>query len=147
MAAIRHATLGDLDLLVPLFDAYRQFYRTQSDPEAARQFLRDRIALNESVIFLAIQNANAIGFAQLYPLFSSAAMARTFILNDLFVTPEYRHTGIGSALLKAAADHARATGAIRLTLSTELGNATAQALYEKSGWLRDNVFCVYHLAL
>jgi len=37
---IRQATVDDLDLLVPLFDAYRQFYRLPSEPERARQFPR-----------------------------------------------------------------------------------------------------------
>jgi GNAT superfamily N-acetyltransferase len=39
--------------------------------------------------------------AQLYPSFSSGAMARIFILNDLFVAPEARRRGAGSALLEA----------------------------------------------
>jgi hypothetical protein len=29
--AVRQATILDLDLLAPLFDAYRQFYRKPSD--------------------------------------------------------------------------------------------------------------------
>jgi len=36
---VRQATVADLDLLVPLFDAYRVFYRKPSDPDLARQFL------------------------------------------------------------------------------------------------------------
>jgi hypothetical protein len=41
----------------------------------------------------------------------------------------------------------RAEGAVRLTLSTELANAPAQALYEAAGWRRDEGFCVYHLLI
>jgi hypothetical protein len=36
---------------------------------------------------------------------------------------------------------------VHLTLSTELTNTTAQSVYEKNGWRRDTVFCVYQLAL
>jgi hypothetical protein len=32
-------------------------------------------------------------------------------------------------------------------LSTELTNVMAQALYEKKGWTRDNVFCVYQFTV
>src|SRR5712692_10519221 len=92
---IRQATVSDLDTIVPLFDAYRRFYRQPSDPERARQFLLERFGHNQSIIFLAFADATAIGFAQLYPSFSSGAMVRIFILNDLFVIPEARRRGAG----------------------------------------------------
>ena len=144
---VRQATRGDLDLLVPLFDAYRQFYRQPGDLGRARRFLLERLEPDQSVIFLAFDGAAAIGFTQLYPSFSSGAMARIFILNDLFVAPEARRRGAGSALLQAAAQYGRRAGALRLVLSTEISNTTAQSVYEKSGWKRDTVFCVYQLAL
>jgi len=144
---IRQATAADLDVLVPLFDAYRQFYRQPSDPENARRFLRDRLEHNQSIIFLAFDGAAAVGFTQLYPSFSSASMATIFILNDLFVSPQARRRGVGRALLQASADYGRRAGAIRLTLSTEVANTTAQSLYESMGWKRDTAFYVYQLAL
>ena len=144
---VRQATVEDLDLLVPMFDAYRQFYRQRSDPERARRFLLERFEHGQSVIFLAFEGDAAIGFTQLYPSFSSGAMARIFILNDLFVTPEERKRGAGSALLRAASEFAHRIGALRLVLSTELTNSTAQSLYERSGWKPDTTFCVYQLAV
>ena len=147
---VRQATVADLNLLVPLFDAYRQFYRQPSEPERARRFLLERFEHNQSVIFLAFvfyrSRAAATGFAQLYPSFSSGAMARIFILNDLFVAPEARGRGAGSALLQAAAEFGRSVGALRLVLSTEVTNTTAQSVYERLGWKRDTDFCVYRLA-
>lgn len=144
---IRQATLGDLDVLVPLFDAYRQFYRQPSDPDRAREFLRARFDHNESVIFLAFMDGIARGFTQLYPSFTSTGLARTFVLNDLFVAPEARRAGVGIALLAAAADYGRSVGAVRLSLSTEHTNYAAQGLYESEGWLRDSVFCAFQLPL
>jgi len=144
---IRQATVADLFLLVPLFDAYRQFYRQPSDPERARRFLLARLVHNQSVVLLAFDDARAIGFTQLYPTFSSGAMAPIFILNDLFVAPEARRRGTGSALLQAAAEYGRRIGALRLVLSTEVTNTTAQSVYERMGWKRDTVFCVYQLPL
>lgn len=143
----RRATLDDLEALTPLFDAYRQFYRFDSDLPGARQFLEERLRREESTIILAVQGEHPAGFTQLYPSFSSGAMARIFVLNDLFVTPEVRRQGIGFSLLAAAAEYARAEGAVRLALSTELTNTAAQAAYEKAGWRRDTVFCVYQLTL
>lgn len=144
---VRRATAADLDLLVPLFDAYRQFYRRPSEPERARRFLQERFDHKESVILLAFDGPAAIGFTQLYPSFSSASMARISILNDLFVAPGARRRGAGSALLDAAAEYGRSVGAVRLALSTELTNTAAQAVYERAGWKRDTEFYVYQLML
>jgi GNAT superfamily N-acetyltransferase len=145
--SVRQATIFDLERIVPLFDAYRQFYRRPSDPELARRFLRERFQHSESVIFLAEEDGAEIGFTQLFPSFSSASAARIFILNDLFVIPEGRRKGVGSLLLRAAARFAREVGAIRLALSTEVTNENAQALYEREGWERETQFYSYNLTL
>ena len=144
---IRRATPDDLEVVSGLFDQYRQFYRAASDLDAARRFLGERLASGDSVVLLAWDGAEAFGFTQLYPSFSSLSMARIFILNDLFVAPAGRRRGVGAALLDAAADFGRASGAIRLTLSTEVTNTTAQSLYEGKGWKRDASFFVYNFGL
>ena len=138
------AELDDLETLVPLFDAYRQFYRRPADPTGARAFLAERLKRDESVIFLAIVDGGPAGFTQLYPSFSSVTMQRLWVLNDLFVAPTARRSGAGRALLDRAERWARETGAKGLTLSTELTNATAQALYESAGWTKDDEFVHYH---
>ena len=144
---VRQATVSDIDLLVPPFDGYRQFYRQASEPDRIRKFLLERFEHSQSVIFIAAKEGTPIGFTQLYPSFSSGALARIYVLNDLYVDPGARRSGAGAALLEAAADYARRVGAIRLVLSTEVTNATAQALYEKMGWNRNIEFCTYQLGL
>jgi GNAT superfamily N-acetyltransferase len=145
---IRRATIHDLDVLVPLFDGYRQFYKQPSDPVRARDFLAERFAHQESVILLACdEHGVGLGFIQLYPLFSSVSAVRIYLLNDLFVVADARRRGVAKAMMMAAADHARALGAGSLSLSTALDNGPAQALYESLGWKRDHEFCEYTLAL
>ena len=144
---IRRATIADLEILIPLFDAYRQFYRKSSDLDGARRFLSERFEKNEAIVFLATLGGAAAGFTLLYPSFSSVSMAPIFVLNDLFVTPEARRAGVATLLLQTAADFGRGAGAVRLVLSTELTNTKAQALYERAGWERDTVFCSYQLSL
>ncbi len=141
---VRRADLADLDALAPLFDAYRQFYRKASDLELARRFLADRIRNRESIIFLALTGQAPAGFVQLYPTFSSGAAAPILILNDLFVDPAHRRKGLGARLMNAAVAYARESGAVRLTLSTEVTNVAGQALYEKLGWKRQDDFYVFN---
>ena len=144
---IRQAVLVDLDAVVTLFDAYRQFYGQASDEAAAKTFLKARFEHGQSVVLLAESQGQAVGFTQLYPSFSSVSMARVFVLNDLFVAPTARRLGVGEALLTAAADHARQLGAVRLSLNTDVQNLPAQALYESMGWARDQKYFAYHLSL
>lgn len=140
---IRRATIDDLDRLVPLFDAYRVFYAQPSDPAGARTFLHDRIAHNESVVFLA----GDVGFAQLYPGFSSIALAPAWLLNDLYVDPAARARGVGRALVQVSAEHARRSGATCLTLETAPDNAPARSLYASLGFRMNTEFLHYVLDL
>ena len=145
---VKQARIGDLAALTALFDGYRQFYAQRSDPDLARTFLSDRFEHGESILFLAEDGAGrAVGIIQLYPSFSSTRAARILILNDLFVTPQARGQGAGRRLLEAAAAYGRGVGAVELTLSTARTNRAAQALYEKAGWERDEVYLPYQLAL
>lgn len=143
-ATVRRSTLDDLDQLVLLFDAYRRFYGQQTDLAVARRFLSERLSRNESVVLIAEDpNGVAIGFAQLFPSFSSILAAPIYLFHDLFVSPDARRHGVGMMLLKAAAETARAAGAVRLELATAITNDPARKLYEKLGWTRDDEFYVY----
>ncbi|WP_419941403.1 N-acetyltransferase family protein [Candidatus Palauibacter sp.] len=135
---IREAALEDVDRLAPLFDGYRQFYRQPSDPEGARRFLAERLGARESRVFVAeAPEGRAVGFVQLFPSFSSVSMKRLWILNDLFVAPEARRTGVARALMERARQLAVETGAKGLILETESHNAPAKTLYEDLGWELD----------
>ncbi len=140
----RLATISDVDAVAPLFDAYRQFYHQDPDLSRARKFIQERMARNESVVYVAeTAGGRIVGFTQLYPTFCSVRAAHTYVLYDLFVAPEARGMGAGRALMLAAEAHAAKTGAARLELSTARTNRTAQALYEKLAWVRDETFYVY----
>lgn len=149
---VRRATIQDLDQLVPLFDGYRRFYGQQPDLIVARRFLADRMARGESVVESVVliaedRDGTAIGFVQLFPTFTSILAAPIYLLSDLFVAPPARRRGIATRLLQAAAEMARAAGAVRLELSTATTNVPAQRLYEALGWKRDEEFYVYTFSL
>lgn len=143
----KQATVIDVSSLVPMFDRYRQFYQQPSDEDLARKFLTERLDRDESVIFYATVNDNPAGFLQLFPSFSSAAAQRTFILNDLYVMPQYRRIYVASYLLKAASDFAKTEGAVRMSLATGIKNAAAGALYKKHGWRESKTFKHFVISL
>lgn len=136
MITVRKAVLQDLEDLTILFDAYRIFYKQEGDVSAARKFLKERLLRNESVIYIAYNEENAIGFTQLYPIFSSVSLKNAWLLNDLYVLPSARRSGVAEALLNAAREHGIDTGAKWLLLETAMDNFPAQSLYEKNGWVK-----------
>ena len=144
---ITQATPADVGAAAPLFDAYRQFYKRPPNEEAARRFLFARLSKDESVMFLAWRENTPVGFVHLYPVFSSTNLTRQWILNDLYVDPEWRKHGVAHSLMSRAHQFAESTQADGLTLETASDNHPAQRLYERLGWKRDEQFYRYFLAL
>ncbi|WP_338543063.1 GNAT family N-acetyltransferase [Paenibacillus tundrae] len=159
---IRIAELADVEHVSELFNQYRIFYNEPSDLEGAVQYITNRMQRNESIILVAERNTGSevlesmngkehridqamTGFVQLYPTFSSLSMRSNWILNDLYVHPEYRQQGIARKLLQASRALAEERGVGALSLSTAVGNKQAQALYESEGYVLDTQFLYYDL--
>lgn len=145
---IQTATTADLPALSELFGAYLVFYEVAKPQAEVEAFLAARLQRADSVLLLARDEAGgAVGFVQLYAFFSSLALQPAWLLSDLYVTESARRRGVGEALMNAARAHAEATGACGLQLETARSNLPGQALYERLGYVRDEVFYTYWLAL
>ena len=146
--SIRQASIFDVDLLAPMFDAYRQFYSRPSDFELARQFLFARLRNDQSIVFLAVrQDDSAVGFASYFPASRPHPSPGLLSSTTSMCSRTSGAREMGKLLLTAAAQFGRAAGAVRLTLSTEITNQAAQALYDNAGWTRQTDFQVYNLPL
>ena len=135
---IVRSELQDVGELSILFDDYRIFYGKASDIENAGHFLRERIVNKESVIFLSRSEGVLTGFIQLYPIFSSTRLNRLWLLNDLFVAPAFRGSGVSVALIEKAKTFSRETASCGLLLETAKTNFVANSLYVKTGFSVDN---------
>lgn len=143
---VRRIAANDAELVFELFDKYRIFYKQASDIKLAENFIRDRLNNNESVIYVAFINDKPVGFAQVYPKYSSMRALKNWILNDLYVIEAYRKKGVASALIQSAMDFAKANNAQFVQLETQTDNYTAQSLYESVGFIQqqpDTEFIVY----
>jgi hypothetical protein len=118
---IRRAKKKDIDKLTVLFDKYRIFYKQEPDITNAKAFLKKRMKRKESVIFVAEERKELLGFTQLFPIFSSVSMKRTWLLN-------------------AAKEFGKETASKWLLLQTAADNFTAQKVYEKNDWIRETDF-------
>ena len=146
MTVIR-ATIEDVLEAAQLFAAYREFYGEPYEVAPAAAFLASRISRDESVVLLALDGDEVVGFVQIYPMFSSTRLARIWVLNDLFVVEHARGTGVVDKLLDTAANMAVDAGAVAIELSTAHTNERAQAVYVRHGYVLDEVFRSYEKPL
>jgi len=147
---IRKATLQDLDQLTNLFDQYVVFYKNPSNIEKHNSYLKERMENNEASIFLAFDEKNpekAIGFTLIYVTFSSLALNKILLLNDLYVDPNARKNGVGEKLILQAVSLAKELGSNLIRLRTAKNNTAAQSLYNKMGFVREDYLYSYDLTV
>ncbi|MFC6102817.1 GNAT family N-acetyltransferase [Olivibacter domesticus] len=142
---IKQAELIDLNDCASLFDEYRVFYNAESNLDKAKHFIEERLRMGDSTIFLLRESNKAVGFAQLYPSYSSVSMSKIFILNDLYVVKSRRGRGHGKLLINAVLSYAKTEGCVRVSLSTAKDNP-AQKLYEGVGF-KESSFKFYNFNL
>jgi GNAT superfamily N-acetyltransferase len=142
-ASITRATAADVAAIAPLFDAYRAFFTGGNRLGESRSFLEERIARDESIVFLAreeSEDGEAVGFVQLYPLWSSWYCRRIWFLSDLYVTESARKRGIGRQLVERVIDYARETNAASVMVELPRREPHLEEFYRRLGFVRDAVF-------
>jgi GNAT superfamily N-acetyltransferase len=131
----------DLEAALPLFAGYQRFYEAEPDDDRNRRFFARFVAPSDDGRVLgAWAGEQLVGFACVYWTFSSTHAADVALMNDLFVAEGQRGSGLGLALIEAAADAARARGMRHLEWLTAVDNHRAQRLYDRteasrSAWL------------
>lgn len=145
--AIRTALPSDAACIAPLFDLYRQFFTGRADIETSRRFLAERLERNESVVVAAFEDEAAVGFLQLYPLFSSWYAKRQWFLSDLYVVGSHRKRGIGRRLVCSGIDVARSDGSRSILVEIPLSQPHLIAFYISLGFAKDEVFELYRVKL
>ena len=131
---------AELDALSELFNAYRQFYRRESDVARCRVFINERMAKQDSVLKMLRHDGVLKGFLQVYPTLSSISLGNIWLINDLYVDVGARGHGFGEALLNDVIEEANALSIVMLRISTEATNTNAYALYKKVGFEPDTKF-------
>ena len=139
MTTIDVAAEPDLPDLLTLMRGYCDFYEVAPSDEALLAMSRALIAdpAREGLQLIARDaQCKAIGFATIFWSWSTSHAARIAIMNDLFVAPGARGTGLADELIAACVDRARTRGAVVLAWQTAPDNHRAKAVYERVGGRR-----------
>ncbi len=86
---------------------------------------------------VALMRKQVIGWCDVQP-YDRPTMAHAGILG-VGVEARYRGRGIGTALIAAVIERAKAAGLTRVELTVREGNQRAAALYEKLGFVREGL--------
>jgi GNAT superfamily N-acetyltransferase len=122
-----------------LMRGYCDFYEVAPSDGALLAMSRALIAdpAREGLQLIARDaQGKAIGFATIFWSWSTSHAARIAIMNDLFVAPGARGTGLADELIAACVDRARTRGALVLAWQTAPDNHRAKAVYERVGGRR-----------
>jgi len=139
MTTIEVADEPDLPELLTLMRGYCDFYEVAPSDDALLSMSRALIAdpAREGLQLIARDaQGKAIGFATIFWSWSTSQAARIGIMNDLFVEPAARGTGVAEALIQQCVDRARTRGAAVLAWQTALDNHRAQKVYDRIGGRR-----------
>ena len=135
MTEIRPATKADCPLIL-------RFVRELAEYERDLDAVKATVPALEEALFGANPAAEALiaevagtpmGFALFFHNFSTWTCTRTLYLEDLYVTPDARGAGVGTALLRHLAGIAQARGCARFEWSVLDWNEPAIAFYRAMG--------------
>lgn len=132
-----------IDQLIDVVEEYRKFCGFSASYEQTKKFFQYLFTNEKSVTFIAISdNDEVMGFVNLYPSYSTLALSKIWILNDLAVSSRFRRMGLAQKLIKRVITFAEETGAVRVELKTQITNRGAQKFYSEIGFKvdKDNIY-------
>jgi GNAT superfamily N-acetyltransferase len=145
---IRPATEADLGTIEELIRALAVYERLADEVLMDAELLRKGLFGHHpyAEVLIAEVDAEPVGFALFFHNFSTFVGRPGIYLEDLFVKPEHRGTGIGRALLKRLAEIAVERDCGRLEWAVLDWNEPAIGFYKKLGARPNDDWTVFRLA-
>jgi ribosomal protein S18 acetylase RimI-like enzyme len=145
---IRSADATDAEALHGMVVALAKFtgheHRVSSTVEDFR-----RLGFAEPPAFqslIAEQNGTAVGLCLFFYQFSSWRGRLGIYIQDLYVDPAQRGSGLGRRLVAETVRYGKQQGADHLRLSVDVENAPAQGFYQGLGMVRRDDEYIFQLA-
>ena len=132
---IETATERDLPTILHLVRELAKYEKLEHAMVASQDDFREALfgAKSNAHALMAFADDAAVGFALYFFNFSTFSGKRGIYLEDIFVEPEHRGRGIGSALLKRLAGIAKQQNCARMEWSVLTWNQPSIAFYHRLG--------------
>lgn len=130
--SLRNLTPEDYAEWLPLWRGYQEFYKADIPDETTRATWARILDPREPVFgAVAVAGGRAIGIVHWLYHRSGWTIGNNCYLEDLFVAPEHRGSGIGRKLIEHVFTAARIAGCAKVYWLTHGTNATAMLLYNR----------------
>ena len=145
---LRDATVEDVPTIARLIRALSVYEKLEHEVVMTEAKVRDNLFVKHryAEVVLAEEDGEAVGFALFFHNFSTFLGQPGIYLEDLFVVPEKRGSGIGRMLLARLAQLAVERDCGRLEWSVLDWNQDAVRFYERLGARPNSEWTVYRLA-
>lgn len=133
--SITRVQAADQDAVVALLVAQMREHRFPSKSERLSQIV-SRVLSDERYGFFLVARMDdgVIGVAYVATILSVEHGGPVGWLEELYVTPEHREQGVGSALLGGLMEQAREMGLAAIDLEVDAGHRRAESLYTRFGF-------------
>jgi len=134
-AHIRPAVAADIPTILKLIRELAEFEREPDSATATPDQMHDALFGPHAVAYaiMAESGAETVGFALYFFNFSTWTGRRGLYLEDFYVRPAARGTGVGRALFARLASIAQETGCRRMELAVLNWNENAIRFYDQQG--------------
>ena len=132
---IREATAADVAVIFELIRGLADYEKLSDHVSATEEKLRDTLFGDRrgADVLLACVEAECVGFALFFPNYSTFLAKPGIFLEDLYVKPEWRGKGIGTALLRRVAAVAVERGCGRFEWEVLDWNTPSIGFYKSLG--------------
>jgi len=135
MTTIERANLADQEFILELLQ--RQFVEHQIEytSESLSTAIEAMLKRDDLGLFLVARDIDkVIGMAAISFAWTLEHGGKSAWLDELYVLPEYREKGTGSALIESAIDVLKREGCAAIDLEVEEGHHRAEHLYQRKGF-------------
>ncbi|GFE64868.1 GNAT family N-acetyltransferase [Litoreibacter roseus] len=146
---VRPASDKDLKELVKLnkivqgwhAETYPDRFKFESDPKWLHQFFTEKIEADDAGVFVGTANEDVAAY-MFFSIVDRPESPITYAIRRLHiehivVDPDFRRSGLASALIIAAENVAQDVEATEITLDTWTANTTAKAAFQAMGLIHE----------
>lgn len=145
---IRIAGPDDAGILAQMVAELAEFERLGDVNNSTEETLRAELSAPDRVLEAVVATVDGapVGMATVFHTYSTFAAKRGVYLEDLYVVHDWRHRGVGTAILRYVARRAIDQGFGRMEWTTLLWNTDAIEFYEALGATPNEAWTTYRLS-
>jgi len=119
-----------------LIDQLRE-HGIKASPDALARVLKVAITdVERGFLMLARESGRVVGVAYVVTILSAEHCGLVAWLEELYVAPDCRHRGVGTALVTAVLEQAQKGGIVAVDLEIDSGHKRVISLYQRLGFRR-----------